>query len=846
MSLILLVSIAIRIAAFVWSIVILHRTKDRIVGSIAFMLGLMTLRQVLTLLVERKSWVVSITTHMTEIPGLIVSIITLIIIIFINHIITERRRTDEELKEKEQMIESLIAYAPYSIWICNGEGTIVFANQASLKLFGVNDPSQIIGTYNIYSHTTEEEKPFLAYFERAQSGEIVHYRHDLDMTKVKYNTSRREILHFYTTLFAIPTGSNGGLNIVAVQEDITDRVKKEHRIRHLQNVLSAIRSINQLIVREKNRERLLQSVCEILTRTRDYKTAWIGLVQEGTEEVLPAARAGFNKEDSTSSKTLLNGASSEREPVRVAIKTGKPFVVRNIEQELKRSQWLKDALNSRCNSLAAIPLLYEKKVYGALIVYASDMDFFDNEEENLLTEIGRDIAFALNNIDLERDREALLRETQESLNRLTAVYHASKGLQWLYTPDTLAQEIIQVMEETLNYEYSAVLLLDETSGRLIPYALSDQGRGTAFIKKDKAYVDSHDIRIGLGITGWVAHTGQSVLVNDVRKDPRYYPMRKNIRSELCVPLRAGEKTIGVVNIETARLNAYSEADQQVLETMAAQIAIAIQNARLYEQVQRHSDELENQVAERTKELAHANIRLKELDKLKSEFLAMMSHELRTPLNSIIGFVGIILKGIPGKINDEQKKQLSMVYNSAKHLLSLINDILDLSRIESGKMEISMENFKIEDVINEVVQTMSLPIEQKGLKLITEVPDKMPYILSDKKRAFQILLNLVNNAYKFTEKGEIKIECKIESNILKIAVSDTGIGIKNEDMPYLFEAFRQVDGTARRRYQGAGLGLYLCKKLLTLLGGEITAESEYGRGSRFTFKLPIKNIIKDIE
>lgn len=248
--------------------------------------------------------------------------------------------------------------------------------------------------------------------------------------------------------------------------------------------------------------------------------------------------------------------------------------------------------------------------------------------------------------------------------------------------------------------------------------------------------------------------------------------------------------------------------------------------------------LEQKVKERTKELAQANTRLKEADRLKSEFLATMSHELRTPLNSIIGFVGIVSKGIAGEINEEQGKQLSMAYNSAKHLLSLINDILDLSRIESGKLEISMERFKIQEVVSEVSQSLSPLISQRGLRLVTAIPNETPEIYSDRKRVLQVLLNIVNNAVKFTNEGEIKIECNMDNDNLEVSVSDTGIGIKKENMEYLFEAFRQIDGTARRRYDGAGLGLHLCRKLLVLLGGKIWAESEYGKGTKFTFTLPL--------
>jgi PAS domain S-box-containing protein len=250
-------------------------------------------------------------------------------------------------------------------------------------------------------------------------------------------------------------------------------------------------------------------------------------------------------------------------------------------------------------------------------------------------------------------------------------------------------------------------------------------------------------------------------------------------------------------------------------------------------------ELEDKVAERTRELTEANAKLTELDRMKSEFLATMSHELRTPLNSIIGFTGMVLQGVAGGINEEQKKQLGMVYGSSKHLLNLINDILDLSRIESGKMDFDYTTFRIDDLADDVVRILSPIAAPKGVVFGVDIGDGVPDVTSDRKRLMQILLNLAGNAVKFTDKGEVRIICRRKDGLLRVCVSDTGIGIRPENMAMLFEAFRQVDGTAQRRYEGAGLGLYLCRKLVTLLGGRIWAESEFGRGSKFWVELPLK-------
>jgi len=246
---------------------------------------------------------------------------------------------------------------------------------------------------------------------------------------------------------------------------------------------------------------------------------------------------------------------------------------------------------------------------------------------------------------------------------------------------------------------------------------------------------------------------------------------------------------------------------------------------------------EEELKKYAEQLKQANIRLQEADRLKSVFLATMSHELRTPLNSIIGFTGIVLQGLAGPLNDEQTKQLGMVRNSSRHLLDLINDVLDISKIEAGQLEITSEPFDMREAIEKVVRTVTPLAEKKGLALVAEVSPEVGQITSDRRRVEQALINLVNNAIKFTEEGEVRIECQVNDGWLVTRVVDTGIGIKPEDVGKLFEAFQQIDTGLARVKEGTGLGLSICKKLLEMLGGEIWVESEWGVGSTFTFTLP---------
>lgn len=260
--------------------------------------------------------------------------------------------------------------------------------------------------------------------------------------------------------------------------------------------------------------------------------------------------------------------------------------------------------------------------------------------------------------------------------------------------------------------------------------------------------------------------------------------------------------------------------------------------RAEEELRKHQDHLEELVKERTEELAEANLHLQELDRLKSMFIASMSHELRTPLNSIIGFTGIILMGMSGEISAVQKKQLGMVKNSANHLLELINDVIDVSKIETGKTDLSIDAFDLSDLALEVKESFAIAAADKGLELECRT-DGGAEVTSDRRRVRQILVNLVGNAIKFTETGMVLISVSKTGKGVEIKVSDTGIGLYREDMERLFLAFSRIYMQGRPIVEGTGLGLYLSRRVAALLRGEITAESEPGRGSEFTFSLPWK-------
>lgn len=449
----------------------------------------------------------------------------------------------------------------------------------------------------------------------------------------------------------------------------------------------------------------------------------------------------------------------------------------------------------------------------------------------------REVVLMQNDITEHRQAEE---ETRQRTRELTAVNLLAQRVSSTLSVKQVTQEALHAVMDAVNPDLAMLFLRKEE--RLILQGLSPKNATSRCEEIPGQHVG--DCLCGLAIKD-----EKPIFSIDIHTDPRCtWPECKEdgLRSFAALPLRSGDNLIGVLGLASGTTRDFQQ-QAPFLQTLSNEMAIGLQNALFHEEVRRYADKLEQRVAkrtaqleEKTKELEQANFRLKRADQLKSVFLASMSHELRTPLNSIIGFTGILLMELAGKLNDEQKKQLKMVKYSADHLLNLINDILDISKIEAGRVDLSLEKFLLDDVINEVTEIFSSQAAQKGLELVVKIPEKI-FLFSDMRRIKQILINLVSNAVKFTNQGKITVTSTIlPDERIEISVVDTGIGIKEESMDKLFNPFQQVDMNLTKQFEGTGLGLYLCKSLVTLLGGEISAQSQYKKGSVFTFILPLKN------
>ena len=328
------------------------------------------------------------------------------------------------------------------------------------------------------------------------------------------------------------------------------------------------------------------------------------------------------------------------------------------------------------------------------------------------------------------------------------------------------------------------------------------------------------------LVGRTASEGRTIHIPDVLADPEYVwtelIKRGNHRTMLGVPLLREDTPIGVVCLQRKAVQPFTERQIELVTTFADQAVIAIENVRLFDEIQDKNRQLQ---------MASEN---------KSQFVSSMSHELRTPLNAIIGLTEMMVKNAARFGTEKALEPLQRVHRAGTHLLGLINQVLDLSKIEAGKLELHLQTVGLGPLVDEVVNTARQLAEQNNNRLVLDSQESMGAVTLDAMRLRQILLNLLSNACKFTKEGEVKVRASRVSNgrdWIELSVSDTGIGMTTEQQAKLFEEFSQADASTAQRFGGTGLGLAISRKLARMMGGDVTVESEPGKGSVFTVRIP---------
>ena len=429
--------------------------------------------------------------------------------------------------------------------------------------------------------------------------------------------------------------------------------------------------------------------------------------------------------------------------------------------------------------------------------------------------------------DLEEkvaQRTALLQKANYQIQRraiqLGTTVEVSQAVTSILEPDHLLREVVQLVYDSFfSCYYVGIYFVDESGKWAI---LREATGGSEEVRAAKSKPASLE---GEGAVGQAAMRGEPCIVRCGSEGEEEMFLSPYVRTEAALPLKMGNQIIGVLDILSTEEEDFGTDDVSVLQNVANQIAIALENARTY-------------ITER-----EAAKRLRELDQSKRRFLVNMSHELRTPLTNIIGFSRLMLKGIGGPLNDQQQADADIIYHNGQHLLGLINDLLDISHIEAGMMELEFRDVNLADLINSVMATASALVRDKEVELRQEIPSDLPTVEADATRIRQVLLRLLTNAAKFTQQGVITVRTQMSDEQVLVSVSDTGWGIPPDDFDRIFQRFEQGNLEHGGRPNGAGLGLALSREFVEMHGGSIWVESEVGHGSTFTFSLPISQRAK---
>jgi GAF domain-containing protein len=545
----------------------------------------------------------------------------------------------------------------------------------------------------------------------------------------------------------------------------------------------------------------------------------------GDQIELAALKGGQDAGAAAAMATFPQSLQSER-PIAQAIRDRAPVNISDAQTDPRVPEVGRANARARgFRSWVAVPLLLHDEAVGAIAVNRREPGGFTDDEIALLKTFADQAVIAIENARLLTELQTRTAELTRSVGELTALGEVGRALSSTLDLETVLQTIVLRANELAGTAGCTIWEYDEAREqfRLRVSHYTDES-DTALLQ---ALGQMATIPKGPGVTTQVVERRQPVQIPDITAAGAYeHPIRGPLieaghRALLGVPLLSEDEVIGVLTVTRKAPGEFPPETVRLLQTFATQSALAIQNARLFREIEIKSRELE--VASQH----------------KSEFLANMSHELRTPLNAIIGFSEVLTQRMFGDLNEKQEEYLKDIYASGQHLLSLINDILDLSKIEAGRMELELTDFDLPTAVDNALTLVRERAGRRGIALHQAVDQRLGQIRGDERKIKQVLLNLLSNALKFTpEGGRVDVRATVSDGTAEVSVSDTGVGIAPEDQEVVFEEFRQV-GTADKKVEGTGLGLALSRKFIELHGGRIWVQSQLDVGSTFTFRVPVR-------
>jgi GAF domain-containing protein/anti-sigma regulatory factor (Ser/Thr protein kinase) len=470
-------------------------------------------------------------------------------------------------------------------------------------------------------------------------------------------------------------------------------------------------------------------------------------------------------------------------------------------------------------TLLCVPMIKEGELIGAISIYRQEVRPFTDKQIELVKNFASQAVIAIENARLLTELRQRTDELGRSVGELRALGEVSQAVNSTLDVETVLLTIVTKAVQLSGTEAGAIYVFDDVQREFhlrATYGMEHEMIDA--LTQRRIGLDDPNVTLALA-------QDEPIQIADLKEQApsavNEIILRAGYRALLVAPLLRGEEIVGLLVVRRRTPGAFPQNTVDLIKTFAAQSALAIQNARLFHEIEDKSRQLE--VA----------------SKHKSQFLANMSHELRTPLNAILGYTELILDSIYGEAPEKMRSVIERVQTNGKHLLGLINDVLDLSKIEAGQLSLSLSDYSLAELVQGVYVAVEPLASQKSLALTTNIAKGLPVGRGDERRLAQVLLNLVGNAIKFTETGEVAIEASHSNGSFSVAVRDSGPGIAAADQAKIFEEFQQVDNTSTRQKGGTGLGLSISKRIVEMHGGRILVDSELGKGSTFTIKLPVK-------